>query len=136
MHPTTTTYHLCTKPSDYKACHTLGEAAGSPKATLGFPTVYALRDNAIIGFLGTLKAKGQVICGPLVTDPTLKKPIFVALRLAEAYEQVLRQAGVTSYRLGVAKDQPEWSAAVHRAGFQPYAETPTDIWYERSLNGL
>lgn len=133
MHPASTTYHLCTKPSDYKLCHALREAAESPKVTFGFPTVYALRGNAIVAFLGTLKTKGQVICGPLVTDPTLKKPIFVALRLAEAYEQVLRQAGVTSYRLGVAKDRPEWSAAVHRAGFQPYATTETDTWYERTL---
>lgn len=133
MYPASTTYHLCTKPSDYKACHALREAAESPKVTFGFPTVYAVRDNAIMGFLGTLRAKGQIVAGPLVTDPTLKKPVFITLRLAEAYEQILRQAGVTSYRLGIAKDRPEWSQAVARAGFTPYSETPTDTWYERTL---
>lgn len=133
MRPTQTTYHLCTKPGDYRACHALREAAGRPKVTLSFPTVYAVRDNAIIGFLSTTEAKGQIVAGPLVTDPTLKKPVFVALRLAEAYEQVLREAGVTSYRVGVTKDRPEWSAAIQRSGFRPYAETETDTWYERTL---
>ncbi len=133
MHPLRTTYHLARTPADYRICHALREATDTPRTTLGFPTVYAIRDQAIVGFLATNTSTGQIVAGPLVIDPTLKNPIFVALRLAEAYEQVLTDAGVTSYRLGVTKDRAGWLASVERAGFRRYAETETDIWLERTL---
>jgi hypothetical protein len=135
MRPTKTTYHLVTDKPTYKLCHALYRAAdpeGAP-IRLGFPTVYARRDDAIIGFLGTIPNCGMVAAGPLVVDPTLKAPAITAMRLCEAYEQILREAGVTSYRLAVDRARPEWAQALTRAGFTPYDETPELLCYERKV---
>ena len=135
MHPTKTTYHLATSPRDYRFCQALYKAAEPdwPPVKLGFPTVMALRDGAIIGFMATNTETGQVVAGPLITDPTIKQRAFVALRLCEAYEQVLKQAGVTMYRIGVIKDNPQWAKVVHKIGFEPYLETDDSYWYERQI---
>ena len=135
MHPSKTTYLLATNAQEYRLCHALYRAAepdGAP-IKLGFPTVMASREGALVGFMSTNTETGQVVAGPLVTDPTIRNTAFLAMRLCEAYEQVLAQAGITSYRIGVTKSRPQWNQIVKRIGFEPYLETEDSLWLERKI---
>ena len=135
MHPTTTTYHLATSPRDYRFCQALYKAAepDGPPVRLGFPTVYAQREGAIIGFLSTNTKHKAVIAGPLTIDPTLKQPIFIAIRLVEAYEEVLKAAGVTAYLFHVDKQKASWLNAIQRSDMQPYGGTDDALWFKREV---
>lgn len=133
MHPQTTEYRLASTPYQYKALHALRKASESPEVAFGFPTVYAVRDGVLMGFLGTLKAKDAIVAGPLVIDPTAKAQGLLAMRLVEAYEEILTQAGVTSYIFGIDKANASWRALVEKRGFTPYADDDTDTWYIKEI---
>ena len=135
MHPSKTTYHLVTDTKQARACYALYRAAepDGPKIKLGFPTVYAVRDGILLGFLSTIPLKRRVVAGPLVIDPTLKKPVITAIRLCEAYEQVLKQAGVTLYTLAVDSHKTKWAHVLERSGFHLYEQTPTSFNYKRQV---
>ena len=135
MKPTKTTYHLVTQPTQYKACYALYRAAqpGGPKIKLGFPTVYAQREGVLLGFLSSIPKQPEVVAGPLVMDPTLKVPVITAMRLCEAYEEVLRTAGVTCYLFCVDSHRAGWARTLERSGFHLFKQTPTLFCYEREM---
>lgn len=99
---------------------------------LSFPTVMALRDGKLVGFLSTRASKKAVMAGPLVMNGLLSKGI-VAMRLAEAYEQILSEAGVTDYLFSIDKGN-KWAKIVQRAmEITPYGESDKAYWFKRSI---
>lgn len=97
MFPRSTKYRLATSPNDYKACRALfAENHGAdPDHSLTFPTVLAERNGEVVGFLSTWDDKKALIAGPLEVKGG--KNIFTFIRLIEAYENVMRSAGVTQF---------------------------------------
>lgn len=134
MYPTETQYWLATSASEYRLCHALQRAAERPEVAFGYPTVLAVRGEALVGFLGTLKAKKAIVAGPLVVDPTLKRPVLTMLRLVEAYEEVLRASGVSSYVFGIDSDNLAWREIVHKRGYTPYAMNAQGTWYIKKVS--
>lgn len=107
---------------------------------LGFPTVVA-RDTPngeITGVLGTNLTNQIVVADPLVVR-TDRLSVVRIIRLVEAYENVLRWAGVGSYHFYVEKSKPHWKSLVERAtGISPRSDENAVIdenkwWYIRSL---
>ncbi len=111
MYAARTTYRLATSPTDYKACHAFFRAeARHPKAEaedlatdyktekIGSPTVYALRDENVIGVMATriVPQFGIVAC-PYHISYDITNHMLVAMHLADCYEFFLRQAGIPSY---------------------------------------
>lgn len=133
MHSERTIYRLADNPNDYRACHDILRAHNRPADwKLKWPTVVAVRDNEIIGFLSTNKSHWAVMAGPL----ELKIPSpFVVLRLIEAYEVALLYMGVSRYCFYIAKDaeHAHWLAQARRLGLTPISETPENIYFERIL---
>jgi hypothetical protein len=118
-------------PHDYRAAHAFLRAQDADEP-LSFPTVVAIRDDAIVGLLSTQTGQGAVIAGPLVIS--MARPIFIAIRLIEAYERVLWEAGVRSYRFGIdATEGKAWADMVQRYGFEPYTEHAGALWFKREL---
>ena len=126
-------YRLAQNPADYRLCHALLRASDGPEVGFGFPTVMGVRDNALVGFLGTLKAKEAIVAGPLVMDPTMKAPGRYALRLLEVYEAVLARAGVQSYIFGTDPANAVIQAFLDTLGLEPYATDPTTNWYVKKV---
>lgn len=63
----------------------------------------------------------------------LPRPGIVAMRLAEAYENVLRAAGITVYLFHVERANQRWSAILAKLRLTRYAEDETGTFYRRSL---
>lgn len=135
MYPRDTQYYLVTRQPDYKRCQGLLRQTEFPARQLHFPTVMALRGDKLLGFVTTTTQvpRAPVCAGPLVLDPHLSRPIFVAMRLMEGYEQILEAAGVTSYIFGIDKTHPQWFAAMQRLGMPRYRETDEAWWFQRRL---
>lgn len=127
-----TEYRLATTTNHYKMCHALARQ-NEVDVKLSFPTVIAIREGKLVGFLTTKKSKQAVIAGPLVMNGLVNKAI-VAMRLAEGYEEVLSEAGVTDYIFSVDKGH-KWRRSVEVAfGIKPYGESDRAYWYRRHIN--
>ena len=123
-----TTYRLATSPRDYTRCRALMREFVEPVA-LSFPTVMAERDGVLLGFLATQPRKEAVIAGPLMLRD--RSP-FVTLRLLEAYDNVMRAAGITAYHFYVRQGNA-WRSQVERLGFEAWHQDEGGAWYRRTL---
>jgi hypothetical protein len=132
MRPLETSYKLMA-PHDKKRCLGLARNHGMETvARLEFPTVVAKRKGRILGFLSTRPTKDAIVAGPLVVGPEVKGPI--AMRLVEAYENVLRMGGAQFYLFYV--DDPHWKRQVERAfEIEPYHVQGDRAWYKREIDG-
>ena len=92
------------------------------------------RGGTIVGFLATRPNKKAVIAGPLVIAPGTLRPILTVMRLIEAYELMLRKAGVQSFYFMVAGTNPVWRRIVERMGHQPYSGDDTGMWFRKAVS--
>lgn len=132
MRPLETRYTLM-KPHDRKRCEALAREYGIETVPrLDWPTVVAKRKGKILGFLSTRPTKSAIVAGPIVVGTDVKGP--VVMRLVEAYENVLRMAGVTSYLFYVT--DLKWKRQVETIfDIKPYGEEGGRFWYKRELDG-
>lgn len=131
MFPTSTIYRLADNPRDYAACHEIMRTNGSTDWDLHWPTIVAIRDKQVIGFLSSNKVDWCVMAGPL----ELTKPSpFVTLRLIEAYEIVMRRMGVTQYCFFIAKSNQQWMKQAEAIGLHRIKENEFNVFFERILS--
>lgn len=131
MAPRNTSYRLADNPRDYAACHAIMRENGSRDWDLHWPTVVAVRDREVIGFLSSNKVDWCVMAGPL----EMKNPSAItALRLAEAYENVMRWLGVERYCFFIARSNQRWLDSAFRLGFIPIRANDENVFFERILS--
>ena len=128
MIPRDTHYRLACTPADYRRCRAF-LAERMAVHPLSFPTVYAERDGRLIGVLATQPPKKAIIAGPLAVEG--RSP-FTALRLIEAYDRVMREAGV-DYDFCVAPDNVHWRSVIEQMGLRPFHEDAMGVWFQRRL---
>lgn len=127
MKPIKTTYRLAAVPSDYRAVRAL---SGTTER-MTWPTVVAERDGRIIGCFGTYFSDDAIVAGAMHAPHAI-----VGLRLIEAYERVLRLAGVRSYLFSIAVDAPaSWRHTLKNSTdlVEPLGEHNGEQWYRRKL---
>jgi hypothetical protein len=97
----------------------------------GFPTVLAERDNAIVGLMASRPGRrDQIECHAIKANTS-----FVALRLMEAYESILRAFEIPGYCFTVEKEERVFWAAIERLPeTRQYGESETHIHGLRMLN--
>jgi len=134
MTPRDTEYRLAASPRDYARCRDL--MRGQPEASdthLTFPTVMAERAGRLLGFLSTHPSKDAVIAGPLILAPDLPRPGFVTLRLGEAYDAVMRKAGMAFYWFHVPPELLSYHRVLQRMGFEVRDQNENGTFYTRRL---
>lgn len=133
MHPVSTTFHIVRPGGAFNKLYALARKTGLtlPAGTLNWPTVAAERDGKIVGFLSTLPVEGAVVAGPLVLEKTPN--MLLTIRLGEAYEVVLRMAGVKTYFHAVEKDRTEYIGMLERLGYTKHEESEKQVVMRRDL---
>lgn len=133
MRPINTTYTLVRPGGQFNALYAMARRAGGHvhKGDFVFPIVVAKRAGKIIGFVATQPSTEAVIAGPLVVEPP---SLITFLRLAEAYENVLRAAGVKVYLHTIDKGREKHVEMMERLGFTRWGETENgDVVMRRDL---
>lgn len=120
MYPRDTIYRLANSPKDYHDCRELfcDNHGAYPTKSLHFPTVVAVRGGVIIGFLATLPIKDRIMAGPL--EVANGSNTFVALRLIEAYSNVMKTAGVSQYEFFVDATRMDQFSPEKMASYSEY----------------
>lgn len=133
MFPQNTTFKIVRPGGAFNKLYALAKRVGQPLATgtLNWPTVAAERDGKVVGFLSTLPVEGAIVAGPLVLEKTPN--MLLTIRLGEAYEVVLRMAGVKMYHHCVDKERLGYISQLERLGYYRAGETDTQIIMKRDL---
>ncbi len=138
--PQRTAYRLVTTGVEAALCEEVRRLADEPLHLFEFPTIYAVREDRALGYLGReADPDGDVVLGPLVLDPRLglAQRAFLALRLWEAMGVILMQAGVTDAFFRVDATRADYLARLARVGFPAWrASVDGDvIWFRVRLGG-
>jgi hypothetical protein len=124
-------YRLAKPGGEYNRLYALSEREGFKKEPLGWPVVVAEENGKVIGFLATYPTDDALIAGPLVIEGG-KRP-FVFMRLVDAYENLMRMAGVSVYCFRVDRSNTKQIERVDSIGLERVGETDTHITYKRIL---
>ena len=135
MKPDKTKYTLATSPSDYRRCRALWATRpdlGEPEP-IAFPTVMAMREGELVGFLGSHPRKDMLIAEPMIVKRGPSQGMTV-LRLNLAYENFLRSAGMAYYYFNIPDSEGTYQKMIEKAlNIQPYAHESGYKWYRRYL---
>ena len=128
MHPKSTEYRLATSDDmvDIYEHFDITER-------IGWPVVVAVREDKVVGFLGTQDRTDTVAAGPL--EINLENKAFVCLRLVEGYDRVMRSMGLKHYWFSVDEtDAEKWLQQVQELGlYTKIDQTGDHAWYRRDL---
>lgn len=127
-----TEYHIASN-AELKECYRLARVAGIPCKKLQYPTIVAKRDDAVVGFVSRVPSTKAIICGPLVVDPAIRHPSFLALHLIDLFDSLLAASGVKSYLFNIDPSNETWSSTIKKFGLTPFAETDGRQWFKREL---
>ena len=131
MRPRDTLYRLAKPNGEWNRIYSLARREGFGVIHPGWPTVVAVRAGRIVGFLTTHDRDDVIVAGPLVIEGGRNMLMF--LRLGEAYENVLRIAGVNAYLLTVDKGNFQQAERVQVLGGRQIGVDATRLWFRREI---
>ena len=104
------------------------------EALAGSPPVERLSDAGVYAVAAS-HAGGEVRVGSafVVLTGRDETALVTTYRLIEAYETVLRRAGMIAYRFHIAPENQAWRRLLDRLGITPYAENGDGAFYRRAL---
>lgn len=128
-------YFLIRELSDYKLVRQFIRDQGEPDDSLSFPTVVAVDEaGEILGVLSTDLQKNLVVAGPLVINKKIRG-YRVIVGLVDAYDEVMRGMGITSYVHSVDENNKPWLNMIERAyGDEPYAKQNGRLFFIKKLD--
>ena len=134
MRPEQITYRLLVSEDDRQKAHAFLEELGQAEPSLGFPTVLGWKDGEIVTLFATHDNDEELIAGPLAWRPMEGNLIIRLVRTIEAYENVLRYAGVKEYLCYVPDKHARWKQYIEEILETEPLKVETDrTWYRRIL---
>ena len=129
MTPRSTVYRLACSPEEEQAARAFLDER-LPSRTVEFPIITATREDRLVGVLATSTDQGAIVAGPLAVEG--RSP-FVALRLIDVYERIMRMTGVDAFYFHLAPEDNSWRRAVAKIGLEPFHQDAAGAWFKRSL---
>lgn len=127
-------YRLATNPADYRKVKALWREFGVDEGTASFPTVMAENEDGLQGFIATHTQNGMIIAGPMVFRRQGLATGLAMDKLVEAYERILKQAGLSRYSFCVAPETLDrMRDFLAGYGFEFWTEHDGHYWYNRNL---
>jgi len=128
-------YRVAETDDEYAEARRLMLAEGFPDQGLVFPTILAVEDDEIIGFIATAPRTDMVLSGPMVMRQD-KRRVFTAVRLVTLYESVMKKLGMTVLTFYADEKDSIFVKAVRKwfPQVQPYAKQGTTLFYKWHLS--
>lgn len=127
---------VASNPGDFRRVHDLMRAEGITHRTIKTPTIMALTDDdELVGFIATEIQDHMIVAGPLVVKSDRRR-VFTALRLVNAYENAMRNMGITSFIIPAEHGGLiEEFVTRYYPSVAPYAKQQGYSFYIRRLDG-
>lgn len=120
-------YVMARTPNEFRKAHELMRAEGVEDTPLGFPTVLAFEGDVVVGLFSTVPKKDTIIAGPMVLKSDRPRK-FTALRLMEAYDSIMRTAGVSTYTTFIERKD--------KLGMGLMERLPNTEWIGENIDGV
>lgn len=105
------------------------DESGRENCPITYPTIVAKEAEDIVGCFTTRDDDQAVMVGPVEAQGRR----FVLLRMAEAYDYVMRQHGIKEYLVPVDKRYPDIMRVMEKLFGPPYAYDADHAWFRRTL---
>jgi hypothetical protein len=104
---------------------------------LGFPTLVAIDEKGLVGFVATTPRPDMVLAGPLVMRQDKTRP-FTAKRMAEMYELALKRLGITSFIFYADEKDSVFVKVMNRyfPDVKPYAKNGSTLFYSWHIDKM
>lgn len=124
-------YRVAETNDEYAMCKRLLAATGGDAQELGFPTIMAMDDEKLVGFIATTPRTDMVLAGPLVMDEAHGAAPLIFAQLARLYETAMQNIGITSFIFYTdERDSPIGRAMTAMfSHIPPYAKVGTRLFY-------
>lgn len=134
--PGETEYLLTKDPGILERAHAFCDARGFDTTHMVFPTIMALRDNKVIGVIGTQLINDMIIAGPFVVDTGNGHNGLVPYRLVDKYFTVMRNLGIAEFYCFVEKDNKRYKNMLEALlNIEPFSFHQDAWWYKVHPNG-
>ncbi len=130
-----TFYALATHAGDYRAVSQFLRENKVECEGLSFPTIYARREDEVVGVMGTQPRKDAIVAGPLFVN-TPGNDAIVGKRLVESYEYILNKAGVSVYNYMIDRADTKWLSSLRKTPLlhvEMETSDPEVVWFRRRL---
>lgn len=131
MIPRDTVYRLARPGGEYNALYAMARREGMDGGKMAWPTVVAERGGKVVGFLSTHPRDDAIVAGPAVIAGG--RNMLMLLRLWQAYDELMRAAGVRFYFFGVDKGNLQHIARVKSLNVPSIGEDEEQVWFKREL---
>jgi len=127
-------YKIAETPEDWGAVKRLLLAEGFDDQELGFPTIMAIDNETLVGFIATTPRTDMILGGPMVMKHD-KRRVFTAVRLVELYEQTMRSLGITSVVFYADEESSPFVRGIRKwfPGVTPYKKEGSLLFYNWRL---
>jgi hypothetical protein len=131
---TEVTYRIAEGADDLRAIHDLMRQENFIDQDVTFPTVMAMENGKLVGFMATSPSDEMVIAGPLLLDTSKSRP-FTALRLMGLYDTVMRNLNIKSYIFNIDVEDSGLTRGIRKyfKELKPYASDGKHEFYVRHL---
>lgn len=110
----------------------MAKAEGVAIKKLSFPTIMAVEGGKLQGFVATHLKPDMIIAGPLVICSDQPRPKLM-LRLAELYENAMRNMGIKSFIMVVREGSTMHRAIQRYTAMEPYGRDGDDLLFVRRV---
>ena len=131
MYSARTFYYFAATDREYHECLALAETPAEQLLARDAPLIYAVRDQKVIGWLGSdIADDGIVILGPFVATASLKRKVFLLMRLVESFERLLPLLGVKGFAFWIPAAAAEgYVHSMQRLCGMPFVQPDGSHWY-------
>lgn len=126
-----TNFIIASNAADYEVCQMLLDKHDLKRGPMTYPTVMAIRDDRLVGFVSTWPSEDAIVVGRSAIDVTPSQ--FLLKRLVEEYEKLLVSFGVTTYFIPIDVDQPHMWGQMEALLGEPHSVDNDLRWYKRNL---
>jgi hypothetical protein len=129
-------YRVAETPEDWAAVKELLRAEAVPEQAIKFPTIMAMDDEKLVGFIATQDRSDMVVAGPMVMRSD-KRRVFTAKRLVILYQQVMMRLGMQKVVFQADEGDSILIEGIRRyfPEVQPYAKNGGTLFYNWTLGG-
>lgn len=128
-----TEYRLAASAHDYMQAHKLARENNHHFESFSFPTMMAWKNGELTGILATTIKDKMIIAGPLCLKSGQRRS-WTLIRLIDAYDAIMRAAGIKSYIFAVENENRDWIDKINKTfDIHPYSYKNGMAFYVRKL---
>jgi hypothetical protein len=129
-------YRVAETDAEYSLARKLLVSQGMDSQDMGFPTILAVDDEKLVGFIATTPRNDMILAGPLVLAD-VKMSALLAAQLVRLYINAMKNMGISSFVFYTDETDSPLGRGMTRMfpDIKPYAKSGRTMFYNWHIEG-